>query len=329
MKNVPIMKMINKVPGGMMVVFLFLGAIINTFAPQTLMIGSFTTALFKNGAMPLIAVLLFCSGSQITIKTAGVALYKGIILNVTKVVVGMALGVILGKMFGPTATILGLSPLALMAAMANSNGGLYTALAQKYGNDSDIGAVAIISMNDGPFFTMVAMGATGMAEIPLVALVAVIMPILIGMLLGNLDSEVRDFLKPGIALSIPFFAFALGAGLNLKSVLDAGFSGVLLGVLTVVVTGLGGYLVYKLFVPAKYKESNAIGAAIGTTAGNAVGTPAAIGMIDPTWAPMVEVAIIQVSAAIVITAVLCPFMADFLYKLEKKKQTAKVSSVDA
>lgn len=242
-----------------MVVFLFLGILTNTFFPASLMIGSFTTALFKNGALSLIAVLLFCSGAQITLKTAGVALYKGVLLNVVKVVLGVSIGVLLGKILGNSGTLLGLSPLALMAAMANSNGGLYTALAQKYGNDSDIGAVAIISMNDGPFFTMIAMGAAGMANIPIIALVAVIMPIVIGMILGNLDSDIRDFSKPGIALSIPFFAFALGAGLNLNSVVQAGLSGVVLGLLTVVVTGIGGYLAYKFLIAKDFKESNAVG----------------------------------------------------------------------
>ena len=316
--NFPILKTINKIPGGMMVVFLLLGCLVNTFAPESLLIGSFTTALFKNGALPLIAVLLFCSGAQITIKTAGVSLWKGVVLNTSKILFGMVIGLVLAKVAGPEATFLGLSPIAIIAAMSNSNGGLYTALAQKYGNASDIGAVAIISTNDGPFFTMIAMGAAGMADIPLVALFAVILPILIGMILGNLDPEIREFLKPGIALSIPFFAFPLGAGLSLNSIAEAGFSGVVLGVMTVLITGLGGYFVYKLVIPKSERESAAIGASLGTTAGNAVGTPAAIAQIDPTWAAVASVATVQVGASIVITAILCPLLVDLLYRLEKK-----------
>ena len=45
--NIPILKTINKIPGGMMIVFLFLGCLINTFIPKSLEIGSFTTAFLK------------------------------------------------------------------------------------------------------------------------------------------------------------------------------------------------------------------------------------------------------------------------------------------
>lgn len=318
--KVPILKTIEKVPGGLMVVFLLLGAIVNTFAPEALQIGSFTTALFKNGALPLIAVLLVCSGAQITVRTAGVALWKGVVLNSAKVILGCLIGILVGKLLGPQASFLGLTPLALIAAMANSNGGLYTALASKYGDESDIGAVAIISSNDGPFFTMVAMGMTGLANIPWIALIAVIVPIIIGMILGNLDDDMRKFLAPGVKLSIPFFSFPLGASLNLIDIVKAGLPGILLGLMTLIVTGLGGLIAYRYLIPKDKRRSDAVGAAIGTSAGNSAATPAAVAAVDPTWAPYASIATVQVGASVVITAILCPLLVDFLYKLQKKKE---------
>ena len=51
-----IMRFLKKIPAGMMVVPMLLGAIINTFIPEVTNIDSFTTALFtrRMGAM------LFC-----------------------------------------------------------------------------------------------------------------------------------------------------------------------------------------------------------------------------------------------------------------------------
>jgi 2-keto-3-deoxygluconate permease len=317
--KVPILKTVYKVPGGLMVIPLILGCIVNTFAPKALEIGSFTTFLFKQGAMPLIAVLLLCSGAQITVKTAGLALYKGMLLNTSKILLGVWLALLIGRIYGQHGTWLGLTPLALVSAMSNSNGGLYAALASRYGDDSDVGALAILSSNDGPFFEMAFMAGAGLANIPLLTLLAVVIPILIGMLLGNLDDDIRQFLKPGVMLSIPLFAFPLGAGLSFKQLIAAGPPGVLLGLLTLLITGVGSYFVYKFLVPKKYRKNAAVGAAVGTTAGNAAATPAAFAAADPAFASYAPVATAQVGASVVITAILVPLMVDFISKLEAKR----------
>ncbi len=319
MGKVPILDTINKVPGGLMVIPLILGVLANTFFPDALQIGSFTTALFKSGANCLIGLMFFCSGAQIQFKAAGMSLYKGMVINTGKVLTGVACGVILAKVAGPDAAFLGVTPLAMIGAMSNSNGGLYTALASKYGDDADVGAIAIISSNDGPFFEMMFMGIAGVAAIPISSLIACIVPIVIGMILGNLDDKIRDFLKPGIMISIFMFAFPLGTGMSLKTLISAGIPGVILGLMTIVVTGVPTYFLYRFIVPKGKRHSSVAGMAIGTTAGNAVATPAAIALIDPAWEAFAEVATAQVSASVIVTAVCIPLIVDWLYKFEQKK----------
>ena len=65
-----ILKTVKKIPGGLMVVPLLLGAIINTVCGGTLWTmfdGTFTTYLWKSGAMPILAVFIFCNATTINL----------------------------------------------------------------------------------------------------------------------------------------------------------------------------------------------------------------------------------------------------------------------
>ncbi|WP_027631527.1 2-keto-3-deoxygluconate permease [Clostridium hydrogeniformans] len=318
--QIPIKKTLDKIPGGMMVVPLFLGVLVNTFFPQVLNIGGFTTALFSAKAShTILACFMFLIGSQINFKLAPKAIKKGAILISGKFIVGAGIGILVGKIFGP-AGVLGLSPIAILSALTNCNGGLYASLASQYGDETDVGAYALLSLKDGPFFTLVALGASGLVQIPIMSLVAVMIPIVIGMILGNLDPDMRKFLGSSKMLLIPFFSFPLGAGMDLETIIKAGGPGILLGVIATF-TGVGAYILLKLF-----KEEPIIGLATGSTAGNAVATPAAVAAIDPTVATIATVATAQVAAACVISAILCPFLVSYAFKFLRNNKMKKLNS---
>ena len=312
--QIPIKKTIDKIPGGMMVVPLFLGVLTNTFFPDFFKIGGFTTALFgPKASSTILACFMFLIGSQIHFKLAPKALKKGALLITGKFIVGAGIGIFVGKVFGP-AGVLGLSPLAILAALTNCNGGLYASLASQYGDETDVGAYSVLSLKDGPFFTLVALGASGLAQVPFMALVAVMIPIVIGMILGNIDSDMRKFLGSSKLLLIPFFSFPLGAGMNLETIVKAGGPGILLGIIAAF-TGIGAYLLLKLF-----KEEPIIGLATGSTAGNAVATPAAVAAADPSLAVVATIATAQVAAACVVSAIVCPFIVSYAFKILKNLQ---------
>lgn len=321
--QIPIKKTLDKIPGGMMVVPLFLGVLVNTFFPQFLKIGGFTTALFSSTASStILACFMFLIGSQIHFKLAPKAIKKGVLLITGKFIVGAGIGIFVGKVFG-TAGILGLSPLAILAGLTNCNGGLYASLASQYGDETDVGAYALLSLKDGPFFTLVALGASGLAQIPFMSLVAVLIPIVIGMILGNIDPDMRAFLGSSKLLLIPFFSFPLGAGMNLSTIVTAGGPGILLGIIASF-TGIGAFILLKIF-----REEPIIALATGSTAGNAVATPAAVAAVDPTLAVAATIATAQVAAACVVSAVICPFIVSYAFKMLRNRQTKKLEKQPA
>ena len=95
-----IKKTIERIPGGMMVVPLIIGAVVNTFIPQTLQIGGFTTALFKDGAIPLIGAFLVCMGAGLNFSVAPRALKKGTVVTLSKFFVAVIIGLTVDKIFG-------------------------------------------------------------------------------------------------------------------------------------------------------------------------------------------------------------------------------------
>ena len=302
-----------------MVVPLLLAATINTLFPDLLRIGGFTEALFVNSASALIALFLLIAGTQINLRTARASVAKGVTLLVVKWLVGALVGLLAYWLADNNGLFLGLAPIAIIGAMTNSNGGLYIALAGQYGKEEDKAAYPFLALSDGPFLTMVALsifGAMGFAEgmFSATSFIAVLLPLAVGIILGNLDKDMGDFLYKGSDKLVPFFAFALGMGINFNAIIKGGLSGIMLGVITVILTGGGLYVLFKTL-----GWNPIVGAAEGSTAGNAVGTPAAIAAANVAFAPIAELATVQIAASVVTTAILLPIFIGFLSKrLEKE-----------
>lgn len=305
-----IMQFIKKVPAGMMVVPLLAGCLVNTFAPNALQIGGITTATFSSaGSSCALGILLFCMGTNLKVKELPAVFKRGGLLLIAKFVIGALLGILVGKLFGSNG-FLGISSMAMICAVTNSNGSVYFALMQQYGDDKDCACMPILAINDGPFLTLVALGASGLADIPFMSLVAAIIPILAGMILGNLDPEVTKFFGPLGSAVIPFTGFSLGAGISLKSVITGGVSGIILALITIFVGGIF-IVACDHFIG---RRPGYAGWAVATTDGNAVAVPAAIATADAAWADFVSIATVQVAASTVLSALIVPFIVSWWAK---------------
>ena len=307
-----ILQTVNKVPGGLMVVPMFIGILVNTFAPDALKIGGFTEALTNKGYLTLIAMYLFVVGTKMTLRAAPVMLKRGFGIMFAKVGVAIVLSMAVAYFFN--GDFLGLSTLAILAAMNDTNGGMFMALTSTFGDKEDAGTYVPQSIETGPFLTMLILVGAGLAHIPWLTMVSVIAPIAAGAILANLDEELREFFGSREAIIVPFMAFALGQTINLNAVAKAGLQGIVLGLTVLVATGTACILIDRLL-----GGSGVAGAAASSTAGNAAGTPQAVAIADPSYALIAPVATIQVAASVIITALLTPLLTAIVFKRNQSK----------
>lgn len=205
------LKFLKKIPAGLMVIPMLLSAVLNTFVPSIFQIGSFTTALFTSaGSTTIVAPVLFCMGSQLEVKEIPKVVKRGGILLLSKFLIGAGIGIAVGKIFGPGG-VFGLSALAIICAVTNSNTSIYLSLMQEYGDETDVACHPILTLNDGPVFTLIALGASGLAQFSPKDLIAALVPIVVGMVIGNLDKDFKEFLAPIGTITLPFMGFTLGA----------------------------------------------------------------------------------------------------------------------
>ena len=293
-----ILQTVTKVPGGLMVVPMFIGVLVNTFAPEALKIGGFTEALTNKGYLTLVAMYLFVVGTKMTLRAAPVMLKRGFGIMFAKVGTAIILSMAVAYFFD--GNFLGLTTLAILAAMNDTNGGMFMALTSTFGDKEDAGTYVPQSIETGPFLTMLILVGAGLANIPWLTMVSVIAPIAAGAILANLDEELREFFGSREAIIVPFMAFALGQTINLNAVLKAGLQGVLLGLTVLVATGAACIVIDRLL-------------------GGSGVAGAAVAIADPSYALIAPVATIQVAASVIITALLTPLLTAIVFKRNQSK----------
>jgi 2-keto-3-deoxygluconate permease len=303
-----IKKYVEKAPGGLMLIPLLLGAACKTFAPDAgKYFGSFTNGLIS-GTVPILAVWFFCIGATIDFRATGTVLRKSGTLLVTKLLVAWVATFIASELLpeeGVTAGLFaGLSVLAITASMDMTNGGLYAAVMEQYGTKEEAGAFVLMSIESGPLISMIILGSAGVAVFEPRLYVGAVLPFLIGYVLGNLDKNLSQFFGRCVQPLIPFFGFALGCGIDLKVIMTTGFTGILLGLGVIVVTGI------PLILADKYigGGNGAAGLAASSTAGAAVANPTIIGEMIPKFKPVVPAATALVATSCLLTAILVPIL---------------------
>ena len=298
------LKMIQKIPGGLMIVPMLVVALINTVAPGTLQIGTATTGAFTSaGTMTVIGIILVISGSQLKVAQLAGALKRGGVLCIVKILLGFAVNYLVLSVFGAQG-FFGISALALVVAMSSCNPGVYMALIQDFGDTLDKAVFGLLNVIAVPALPLLIMSIGAGGAFDPMTIVAMIVPFLVGMLLGNIDDAFTKLLAPGTPICLIFLGCCFGSNINLLNAVAAGPSGVLLSALYLLVNIPLFLLTDRVLI----RRPGYAGVAMSSVAGVACSAPAIIVAAMPQYGPYVEAATSQLALAVVITSFAAPYI---------------------
>lgn len=236
----------RKIPGGSMILPLLLAALLNTLFPNLFgSLGGMTTAMFSGSAMCLSGIVLFAVGTSLDLKKISQVARRGLPLFAAKILIDFAAGIIYVRLFGMDG-IFGISAVAFVCAICACNPGIYSGLMQDYGDETDLAISAIVNIAALPFWPLLVLSSTGAGAFPWKDVMSALVPLLLGVLCGMLDSNLKKVMMPVLPISMPFMGVAFGSGLNLVTAVKAGVSGIVLAVLYIAINGVVLFAVDRL-----------------------------------------------------------------------------------
>lgn len=307
------LKLMKKVPGGTMLIPMFISALIYTLYPNLFQIPGITKSfLTYDGTNYIVALACFLSATGLKFKTLIRVLKKQGVLLLIKTVICIALSVLFFKIFGVNG-IWGISAVGFVSVITSINPGLYLALVDTYGEEDDSSAFGLVSIFCVPAYPMLIYGFSEGTQIHWTPIISTLIPIALGMLIANTDDDLANFFKPALPIIMPLLGWAFGSKIHLLNGLQAGLQGIVMAIVFYIVN-----LPALYFSESKLLKGTGVSAiAMTTMAGMSISAPALIAESDPRILPeMLSAAMMQVTLGYVITAILTPII---LKKVVAKK----------
>lgn len=316
-KNVNIWKSLQKVPAGTMFVPLIIGAIITTVCEGIFKFNLWDTLgnpmkdMFSStGQMLIIGLMLFCTGTQLKMSDMKDALHRGVLLILVRLGVAYALCAAFYALFGYKG-FLGISFLAFVCAVTSANAALYMGIISPFGDKADkasFGIMLICSMPLLPLLFLGFYGESGFGKAQVMQIVSLIIPFILGMILGNLDEDIRKVFAGGNAIILPFLGFEFGSTINLIDAVKMLPQGLLMSVIYFVIVITPSYIFERLVLHRPGYASFAS----ASLAGVALVIPSMAAASNTAFEPYVNSAVAILAFVLAVTNILCPFMVKFI-----------------
>lgn len=301
--NFPILKTMQKVGGGLLLIPMLAMSILHTFLPQLFEIGAPTQTLFSSeSTMALVGFMLFFSGTQCNVMDLSTVFKRYGVLCFIKLLTAVLIGYFMMQFFG-YGGIFGISTIALIAVLTSCNPGLFLALMHQYGDQSDQSAFGLLNLIVVPIVPITILNAMSGAGIDWLSIVSTLFPFMLGILLGTLDKDVQSFFKHGTQMLLPFLGICFGARINLLEAFGSGLQGVLITILFYLLSWLP-MLGYERLT----HQTGVRSCAMSSVAGLSLAVPVLLIQQQEALSMYASGTIAQIAFAVILSSIITPYI---------------------
>lgn len=306
-------KALRKLPAGLFLVPLILSMIVYTIAPDLMMTGGMVQSLFSGeGIGFMVAALTFYSGTNLNFKRLVRVLKRHGIILVVKAIISIIFSFAFIYFFGQEG-IFGISAVAFVVAVCSTNPAIYISIVEAYGDEDDptaFGLTGLFSIPLFPIFVYSVVAGSAGGGMDWTPVITTLVPLFIGVILGNIDAEFGAVFSPGIGAILPLLGWNLGQGMDLVAAVKAGGPGLILTVVFILLNSYLYFLDYNIL-----GNNGVVGLALISVAGVSVSTPAVLASLYPELVGVYAVdAMSQLLLVCVITSILAPIISQRQYK---------------
>ena len=314
------LKFMKKIPGGLLLIPMLISALFTTFLPGIFNVPGITEALFTTkGSNYIVGLICFLSSTALDLKSLKKVLRKQGSILLIKIILAFVFSILFVKFFGMEG-IFGISAISFIATICSLNPSLYLALAQDYGSKNDEAGFGLTAILCVPAFPILVFAVAKSSAVDWTPVISVLIPIVLGIVIGNLDKDMAKFFMPGVAILTPFMGWAFGAGINIIAAFKAGFQGIILTVLFYILL----FPLIFLFERKLLKENGLTTFSITSVAGLSVSVPALLAHTDPSLLVYQDTAIAQIALAVVITSFITPALTGLYAKKKGIKKNHEI-----
>lgn len=208
--------------------------------------------------------------------------------------------------------IWGISGLAFVAIILSINPAINLSITDEYGDKEDaaIYPFAVIpSLPAIPLIVISSYISGGLGDIDWTPVISVFLPLVVGIVLGNLDKEMAKIFGACMPALLILLGWLLGQSMNLFEAIRTGPSGILVSVIFIILT----MPLMDLFETRILHYEGYSGIALSTVAGVSTAVPAIVALALPQLSEYVVSATAQILTASIITNILAPIIVRKLY----------------